>query len=386
VKPVIRLERWRGVRSVAFALALGVTTPAGHVATASAPPVRHVFVIVLENQSFEGTFGAHASAPYLARTLVAQGALLKNYFGIGHMSLDNYVALISGQAPNKATQLDCPTYTPFQLTQPTLNADGLALGTGCLYPRMVQMVGDQLDAAGFSWRGYMEDLGRDPARDGGPCGHPAIGAPDPTQTAKRTPKDQYAMWHNPFVFFRTVVDDPSRCASHVVGLDRLANDLATTATTPNYAFITPNLCDDAHDTPCMDDSPGGLEQADRFLRHWVPIITGSPAFKADGVLIITFDEAESTTEPDTSAACCGERGLPGAATPPGGDGPGGGRVGAVILSSFIKGGTVSTTPYNHYALLRWVEDVFGLPHLGYAGAPGLRGFGADVFGNTARTD
>ncbi len=386
MKLAMRLEPWRGVRSVAVAVALGVITPGRHVATASAPPVRHVFVIVLENQSFEGTFGAHAGAPYLARTLTAQGALLKNYFGIGHMSLDNYVALISGQAPNEATQLDCPTYVPFQLTQPTLNADGQALGTGCLYPRMVRTIGDQMDAAGFSWRGYMEDLGRDPARDGGACGHPAIGAPDPTQTAKRTPKDQYAMWHNPFVFFRTVVDDPSRCTSHVVGLDRLASDLATAATTPNYVFITPNLCDDAHDEPCIDDSPGGLAQADRFLRHWVPIITGSAAFKADGVLIITFDEAESATEPDTSAACCGERGLPGAAKPPGGDGPGGGRVGAVMLSPFIKGGTVSTTPYNHYALLRWVEDVFGLTHLGYAGAPGLRAFGADVFGSTARTD
>jgi phosphatidylinositol-3-phosphatase len=139
------------------------------------------------------------------------------------------------------------------------------------------------------------------------------------------------------------------------------------------------VCNDAHDVPCVDGSASGLAAADRFLRHWVPIITQSPAFKADGVLIITFDESASGTAPDTSTACCGERGLPGASLPPGGSGPGGGRVGAVLLSPFIKPGTVSTVPYNHYALLRSVEDMFGLAHLGYAGAEGLRPFGADAF-------
>lgn len=353
--------------------------PTRHGASAPSPPIRHVFLIVLENHAFEGTFGPRSPAPYLSRTLVARGALLRNYFAIGHMSLDNYVALISGQAPNEATQLDCPAYTPFELAQPALDSLGQARGTGCVYPRLVPMVGDQLEARGLTWRGYMEDLGRDPTRDGGACGHPPIGAPDPTETARPNTRDQYAMWHNPFVFFRTVVDDSSRCTAHIVGLDHLPADLATADRTPNYVFITPNLCNDAHDAPCVGGSPGGLVQADRFLRHWVPIITGSPAFNHDGVLIITFDEAESATEPDTSDACCGERGLPGAARLPGGNGPGGGRVGAVILSPFVPPGTVSSVPYNHYALLRWVEDLFGLPHLGYAGAAGLRPFGTDIF-------
>jgi hypothetical protein len=61
------------------------------------------------------------------------------------------------------------------------------------------------------------------------------------------------------------------------------------------------------------------------------------------------------------------------------NGPGGGRTGAVLLSRFIKPGTVSKVPYNHYSLLRSVEDVFGLPHLGYAGRAGLASFGRDVF-------
>src|SRR3979490_2093699 len=72
------------------------------------PPVRHVFVLLLENQSYAVTFGPQSAAPYLAHTLPAQGALLTQYYAIGHASLGNYVALLSGQAANEATQLDRP--------------------------------------------------------------------------------------------------------------------------------------------------------------------------------------------------------------------------------------------------------------------------------------
>ena len=78
-------------------------------------------------------------------------------------------------------------------------------------------------------------------------------------------------------------------------------------------------------------------------------------------------------------ACCGERPLPGAKYPPGFSGPGGGRIGAVVLSPFVKPGTVSAEPYNHYSLLRTVEAIFGLAPLGYAAEAELREFGADVF-------
>jgi hypothetical protein len=50
-----------------------------------------------------------------------------------------------------------------------------------------------------------------------------------------------------------------------------------------------------------------------------------------------------------------------------------------MLSPFIRPGTVSPVPYNHYALLRSVEDMFGLAHLGFAGQAGLKAFGADIF-------
>jgi len=154
----------------------------------------------------------------------------------------------------------------------------------------------------------------------------------------------------------------------------LSKDLQSTETTPNFAFITPNLCHDGHDAPCKSGEPGGLISADKFLRDWIPQILASPAFKQDGLLIVTFDEG---TDP---AACCGET-RPAGAPQPGKLGPGGGRIGAVVLSPLVKPGTVSNKPYNHYSLLRSIEDWFGLPHLGYAGQKGLRPFGPDVFNN-----
>ena len=64
---------------------------------------------------------------------------------------------------------------------------------------------------------------------------------------------------------------------------------------------------------------------------------------------------------------------------PGITGPGGGDTGAVLLSPYIRGGTVTAHAYNHYTMLRSVEDLFGLRHIGYAGLPGGRSFGADIF-------
>lgn len=65
---------------------------------------------------------------------------------------------------------------------------------------------------------------------------------------------------------------------------------------------------------------------------------------------------------------------------PGKTGSGGGGVGALLLSPRLRPGTVSTANYDHYSLLRSVEDIFGLPHLGDAAVPQVRSFGRDVFG------
>jgi phosphatidylinositol-3-phosphatase len=361
-------------------LCLAVVAPAAAqgLRTGAVPPIRHVFLIVLENKSFEAAFGPGSPAPYLAKTLPARGALLTQYFSTGHWSLDNYIALVSGQAPNPATQGDCPQPVEFRPSRPGLDGNGQLPGTGCVYPAIVKTLPDQLEPAGYTWKGYMEDLDRNPTRDDPQtCTAGRIGqAPDETERAAMG--DQYAAKHDPFVYFHSILDNPTRCAAHIVTLNELRTDLRRIATTPNYSFITPNLCNDGHDARCVDGKTGGLAGINRFLKKWVPAITRSPAFRKDGLLIITFDESDGLA-PDAFDACCGEKPLPGSPNRPGLQGPGGGRIGAVLLSPYIRPGTVSAVPYNHYSLLRTVEDIFGVGHLGYAAAPGLRPFGHDVF-------
>jgi len=363
----------RTIGRVLAALAcLGALGAAPAAAPAAPPPIRHVFVIVLENRGFSETFGATSPASYLSKTLTDQGQLLANYYGIGHQSLPNYIAMVSGQAPNPDTQADCQFYSDVAPGAPA--ADGQVFGpVGCVYPSAVKTVADQLRARGLTWRGYMEDMGNS-ATDPKTCRHPALNSQDRTQSARAG--DQYAARHDPFVYFHSIIDDTAGCNAGVVPLDRLPGDLASTQSTPNYSFITPNLCDDGHDAPCVDGRPGGLVSADAFLRAWVPRILASPAYRQDGLLIVTFDEAESSD----AAACCDEQPgpntpNPGALTP----GAGGGLTGAVALSPWVEPDTINAHPYNHYALLRSVEDIFGLSHLGYAGRAGLDAFGPDVY-------
>jgi hypothetical protein len=373
-------------------------SPAGAaVLRGAASPIKHVFVIVLENEDYDTTFGAATKAPYLARTLVARGVLLRQYFGTGHVSVGNYIAMISGQAATPQTQLDCQVYADFTVTGTT--ADGQAIGSGCVYPSSISTLPDQLTAQGKTWRGYMEDMGNDSGRESATCAHPALNSPDLTQRAEGPSAavphgDQYATRHNPFVYFHSIIDSPI-CSSGVVNLARLPRDLRSERSTPNFVFITPNLCNDGHDAPCKDGQPGGLAAADAFLRKWVPLILSSPAYRRDGLLIVTFDETEESaaqvsptgaiTYSYTGQTCCSEQPGPNLAPFPqsvalGADtysfqNFGGDRTGTVLLSPFLRPGTISNTPFNHYSLLKSLENIFDTPeYLGYAAQPGLVGF------------
>jgi hypothetical protein len=342
-------------------------------AAAALPPVKHVFVIVLENKDFDQSFGADSPATYIAKTLPAQGQLLEQYYGTSHVSLGNYISMISGQAPNPDTQTDCNR--GFGDVFPGVpSADGQVVGSGCVYPATVKTVADQLDAKGLSWKGYMQDMGNSPTAPK-TCRHPAIGETDDTQSARVG--DQYATRHNPFVYFHSIIDDQARCDARVVPFEQFAQDIKTAATTPNLAFITPNLCEDGHDAPCVDDRPGGLVSADKFVATWAPVILASPAYADGGLLLVTWDEG-NVGGGSSSEACCNEPTGPNTATP-GLFGPGGGRTGTVVVSPFTQPGTRNATQYNHYSLLRSIEDLFGLAHLGYAGLSGLKPFGDDVF-------
>jgi phosphatidylinositol-3-phosphatase len=349
-----------------------LASPAPASPSVKQPAIRHVFVLVLENESVSTTFGPHSPVPYLAKTLVSEGAYLPKYYGTGHESNDNYISMVSGQAPNPQNQADCQFFTDLQPGAP--GPDGQAVGTGCVFPKGVKTIADQLQGAHLTWKDYNQSMGADPTREAKTCAHPAIGARDNTQSA--TPKDEYVARHNPFVYFHSIIDNQGYCNSHVVRLRLLRHDLAKTGTTPNYVFISPDVCADGHDATCANSKrPGGFAGIQRFLKNWVPRITRSPAYtKQNGLLMIIFDEADSSD----SSSCCSEK--PGPNSPkPGVMGPGGGDTGAVLLSPCIRPGTVSQMPYNHYTMLRSVEDIFGLPHLGYAGLSGERSFGSDVF-------
>ena len=366
---------------------VAVVPVVGVPAHAARPPIRHVFTIVLENEEAAVTFGAgQVLWPYLARELPLQGAFVPFYYGVGHNSLDNYIAMVSGQSPNPATQSDCEDPTTMgDNGHFRIGAYGQAIGVGCTYPARIRSIATQLTDRGFSWKGYMEDMD---ARPGvrrttcqGPFTRELIEIPVPPGNPKT--HDDYRAKHNPFVYFHSIFDDLAYCDARDVPLTGLAGDLLSEATTPNYSFIVPNQCNDGHDIPnCSDGSLGGPQRADAWLKTWIPKIQASPAYKQDGLIMILFDEALFPS------SCCGEKKGPnlGPNSNNGGSyGPftplatGGGVTGAILISKFIRPGTVSLQSYNHYSYLRSMEDLFGLPHLGYAAVPGLRPFGPDIY-------
>ncbi len=332
--------------------------------TSYVPDIRHVFVINIENKGYDQTWGPGSEAPYLAKRLRAKGVLLNKYYGTAHNSQGNYIAQVSGQGPNPDMQADCQSFSNFQQTG--TQAPQQARGTvGCVFPRSVRSLPRQMSAHHLAWKGYMEDLPR-------PCYHPKVGSQDPTQQA--TKKSQYATRHNPFVYFHSIIDRRRYCKRHVVGLGQLKKDLGSARHTPALAYITPDLCSDGHDDDCADGRPGGLRSVNAFMKAWVPRILASPAFAKHGLLVITADESDSPQS--DASACCDETAVN---TPQAGIfGPGGGLIGALLISPYVEPGTWSTTPYNHYSLLGSLEEIYGLKKLGYARTvPDV--FGLDVY-------
>jgi len=400
------------------------------------PPIKHVFVIVLANQTYGQAFGSTSPAPYLSHTLAKQGELLPRYYAVAHDELANAVALISGQGPTAQSAGNCPTFS--DITQLNVGAGGQVFGQGCVYPRTTGTVGDELVGQRRTWRAYAEDMGNVAPGQPATCRHPALGAGDPSGTARAG--DAYATMRNPFAYFHSLIDAPS-CVGDQVGLDRLAGDLTTKKRTPSLSYIVPNLCHDGRINPCpvaagQSAPTAGLPAADGFLAKVVPEIRASPAFRDGGLLVITSDQAPAAGPLADSASCCAQpvlvaqpppatpaasgraasrpAGRSGAQTVTSGDGggsstgttgasggsggastvttgsgsstspgaalaPGGGQVGALLMSPYVRAGTVDQDPYNHFSLLRTIEDVFGLRHLGYAAGPQVRSFDATVF-------
>lgn len=232
----------------------------------------------MENHSYDQIIG-NPQAPYI-NALAKQGAIATAYHAVAHPSLPNYLALAGGSTFGITS--DCTTCW-------------VAAGN----------IADSLEAAGKSWKGYMESM------------------PSTCFVGDSYP---YVQKHDPFVYFNDVRGSASRCHSHVVPYSQLAVDLASAATTPNFAFITPNACNDMHDC--------SISQGDSWLQQQVPSILASPAFTSQhSLLAVTWDEDDFTTA---------------------------NQVPLILVGGGITAGFQTSAPYNHYSLLRTTEAAFGL--------------------------
>jgi hypothetical protein len=331
------------------------------------PEVKHVFLIVLGEAAYEDSFGKASTSEYFAKKLPEQGELLSNYFAVAQGGLANQIALLSGQGPTPQTATNCPEYTP--IVPGTLSAEKQVEGNGCVYPKETPNLPAQLVEKKLSWKAYVEQ-----ELNGAAAGEPA--------TCRQT-------WRNPFVYFAEITETPE-CAERDVGLEQLETDLKEAKTTPTLSYIVPNACHDGAETPCAPEQLAGLAGAQAFLEGVLPKITESPAYKEEGGLIaITFAQAPQTGEKADASSCCATPeypNLPKPTTPPEAPtGPvkttgGGGHVGLLLLSPFVKPGTVNESGYyNHYSLLLSIEELLALEPLGYATNPALTAFESEIF-------
>jgi hypothetical protein len=284
--------------------------------------INHVWLIILENKSYDATFTGLNQNSYLWKTLPTQGVLLTNYYGTGHSSMDNYTSMVSGQAPEEDTQADCSVANTDFGTNASIVTKGANAGqvastanaaqpsganapngaNGCTYPTDAPTLFNQLDAAGKTWKGYAQDLGNQAGREDAVCGGPGSASNNPTTNptsmsataSKPLPagvtsftgaqaNDQYVAKHFPFPWFHsltgtktasgktipgltTPIQGGSDCdANHIASLDSSKNglfhDLQNPSTTPAFSWISPNNCSDAHDAICQGNNLSGAVTA-----------------------------------------------------------------------------------------------------------------------------
>jgi hypothetical protein len=263
-------------------------------ATTSTPQFNHIFTILMENHDYSEIIG-NSSAPYI-NSLAKTGALATNYHAVNHPSEPNYLALTSGN--------DFGTNT-------CVTGDGDPTGA-CLVK--ATNIGDRVLSAGKTWKGYMESM------------------PSPCYL---TDSGEYAVRHNPFPYYQDIQLYSARCNGRDVPYSQLSVDLRSASTTPNYAFITPNVCDDMHDC--------SVATGDNWLKANVPAILKSPAWTTQhSMLMIVWDECGSCVDPNNQVPLI-MLGSPGAGV--------------------LAGGFRSNTFYTHYSLLKTIESSWGLASL-----------------------
>ncbi len=341
-------------------LAIAALASIGMVAAATAGAVAHtqkggpakfdhIYVIVLENHQ-QNTIDTNM--PYTKSLADAYG-VATNYYGVTHPSMPNYLAMIAGDTYGINNDDDTSV----------VNLDRRNLV-------------DQLEAHGISWGAYFQDL---PANK--------VDSYNPSSSVKL-----YAKKHNPFLLFNDIKYDAARMAN-IKDYSALSTDLNSPGA-PQFSFIVPNQCNDLHggvystvaghpETPCPynsapDDSADQVlkANADAFVQNTVQTIMGSSAWTARSAIVIVSDEGDyngdSTTAGwESTAGCCdspfiqaGDSSI--SAAWPGGT-YGGGLVPAIVVTGHGPRHIVDNTPYNHYSLLRTIEDNWHLGHIGYSG-------------------
>jgi hypothetical protein len=354
-----KLVRLLAAASLAAAIVVPISSAAAR--EGGQPAVKRIFVIMLENHS-QSTVIDNVNAPYIT-SLAHAYAQATNYYGVTHPSQPNYVAAISGQL-DIARMNDVAT-NHYDWTN----------------------LVDQLESHGKTWAAYMDAM-------------PSAGYTAPTWPGGGV--SLYTNKHNPFVLMDDVLSSPSRLAK-VKPYTDLAADL-NSSHAPDFVWISPDQCNDMHggvyatvegrpETPCPyndavdDPADTSLKQkADAFVHTAVDTIRSSKAWTGNSAIFILSDESDfdgtaSTTDlwADVSG-CCDSPGYGTAPALPVGyvlvdngshvwnDGQfGGGKVPAIVVARNGARGVVDATPYNHYSLLRTVEEAWGLGYLGYAG-------------------
>jgi hypothetical protein len=310
-----------------------------------AGPIKHVFLISLASPGYEAAFGTTSQMPYLSATLRPQGVLLTNYSLLDTAALPNGIAAISGQAPNAETKADCPDYEK------------------CLLPVETLTLADQFGTARFSWHAYLEGMA-DPEGKPGNCVHPE---PDATEAPAT---GGYSAKLNPFVYFHSLLD-LGDCASNDVPASELAKDLKKKPdAVANFNYIAPNLCNSGFRGQCPEGSPDGAAAANAWLEKTAAEILTSPAYKKDGLLIVSFGAADPAAAAELAAA--GSDPL---------------KAGALLVSPLLTAGGTDGAAYTPYSLLRSVDELFGLSPLGEAEGAKVRSFAsAFVASETAAGD
>ncbi|HVV94069.1 MAG TPA: alkaline phosphatase family protein [Hyphomicrobiales bacterium] len=326
--------------------------------------IKHVFLISLQSSGYQAAFGAGTASrmPYLDGTLRPKGLLLTDYSVLTEAIAPNGIAAISGQPPNKATEAECPEFTAFPSSSSLNEKTGVISGEGCVYPVEAFTLGDQLEVGGFTWRAYMEGMVDPATGEPANCVYPGADEEEKPETGG------YSARLNPFTHFHSLLD-LGACGTNDVPITELKKDLKSETKTPGFSYISPDLCSSGVAGQCPEGSPEGAAAADAWLAAVVPEILESPAYKKDGLLIVTFGGVNPPAAPAEGEAA------PAAPADPL-------KTGAVLVSKFITKGSTDAAPYNPYSLLRTSEELFGIGRLAKANEPKVKTLAPALLGES----